>query len=278
MIYVRPDARPFFPTEKRVSDFTDIPCKVVRRFKNRHTGRFVRRGRAFYIKVHAPAGWWPIADDLLRLRAPQIGARSEWLALDAMCRHGIAAPPLVAYGEEGRTPASKRSFVITEEIAPAISLEDLASRRDNLAPLLRRRLVASLADIARALHTNGINHRDFYLCHFLLTSPSGETSMDDERFQLFLIDLHRAQQRARTPRRWIVKDLAGLLFSAMDVRLSARDLALFMRRYCRTSARSAMRDNYDLWRAVVRRADRLYRKCHRRAPSLSLPVMKDVSD
>ena len=114
MIYVRPESNPLFSGERTVSDFLRIECEIVRRFKNRTTGRFVRNGRA-HIKVHQPSGWWPIAEDLLRLRLPQIGARSEWRRLNELRAVGIPAPPVVAFGEEG-LPASawQRSFVVTE--------------------------------------------------------------------------------------------------------------------------------------------------------------------
>ncbi|MST95429.1 MAG: hypothetical protein EXS33_09230 [Pedosphaera sp.] len=41
--------------------------------------------------------------------------------------------------------------------------------------------------------------------------------------ELFVIDLHRAQLRDRVPARWLVKDLGGLLFSALDCGLTRRD-------------------------------------------------------
>jgi hypothetical protein len=43
-----------------------------------------------------------------------------------------------------------------------------------------------------------------------------------------LIDLHRAQLRKKTPRRWVVKDVAGLYFSVMDIGLTQRDLFRFV--------------------------------------------------
>jgi heptose I phosphotransferase len=272
MIYVRPDARGYFEGEKAVDDFLQIPCDVVRRFKNRRTGRFERNGRAFYIKVHDRGGWWPIADELLHLRPPQVGARSEWLALNAIRALGIPVPPVVAFGEEGRTPATQRSFLITEEVAPVISLEKLAALPEAppLTPSFKRCLIRSVAAIARTLHTNGINHRDFYLCHFLLNASSGIESLQEQEPRLILIDLHRAQQREHTPRRWSVKDLGGLLFSAMDVDLSPRDLALFVRCYSGTSVKTALKQNSAFWRAVRRRAESLYRKTHARPPRLDL--------
>jgi heptose I phosphotransferase len=272
MIWVDPEVQPCFASESRVGDFLRIPQVVAREFKNRRTGRFVRQGRAFFIKAHEATGWAPVVHDLLDFRPPQPGARSEWRALFELWRLGIRAPRVLAFGEDGRTSATRRSFVITEEIAPAISLEALAARPEAwpIDSSFKRRVIRALAAIARTLHGNGINHRDFYLCHFLLdlSRPLGIGSP-----QLYVIDLHRAQIRARMPRRWAVKDLGGLLFSAMDVDLSARDLALFARWYSQPSVKAAVTGDVAFWRAVRRRAEGLYRKHHRSPARVDLDLL-----
>ena len=81
------------------------------------------------------------------------------------------------------------------------------------------------------MHENGMNHRDFYLCHFLLDNKFAEHNTIEESTKLFLIDLHRAQIRFATPLRWIVKDLGSLYFSAAEVPLTKRDLFRFMKIY-----------------------------------------------
>jgi heptose I phosphotransferase len=272
MIYLQPEFSDVFSAERTFSDFLRIPFECVREFKNRRTGRFERDGRGFYIKVHRPSGWWPIAEDVLRFRKPQSGAHSEWLTLQDVQLKGIPAPRPVAYGVCGTSSASQQSFVITEEIAPAISLEDLAGGRWEwpITPALKRRLVRSLAEIARALHTGGINHRDFYLGHFLLDISQGRAVLEQNKPKLFLIDLHRAQRRRRTPRRWLLKDLGGLLFSAMDAELTIRDLLLFVRCYRGDSSRAELKRNRRFWLAVVRRADKLYQKIHGRLPKAEI--------
>ena len=66
--------------------------------------------------------------------------------------------------------------------------------------------------MVRDMHAAGINHRDCYICHFLLHLPfSGK----EEELKISVIDLHRAQLRTRVPRRWRDKDLIGLYFSSM---------------------------------------------------------------
>lgn len=268
MIYLRKEVRELFSEERTFSDFLRIPTKCVRAFNNRHTGRFERHGRSFYIKVHRPSGWWPIAEEMLRLRKFQSGARPEWLALQEMQAIGIPAPRPVAFGECGARWATQQSFLITEEIAPAISLEELVNRPDiwPTSASYKRELVRAVAEIARNLHTSGMNHRDFYIGHFLLDVSQGMAAVEQKKPRLFLIDLHRAQQWRHIPRRWLVKDLGGLLFSAMDVGLTPRDFALFVRRYVGGSVRTELTRNRRFWADVTRCALKLYLKIHKKSP------------
>jgi len=101
-----------------------------------------------------------------------------------------------------------------------------------------------------------VNHRDYYICHFLLdVSASWETGI-----KASLIDLHRAQLRKKTPRRWAVKDVAGLYFSAMEIGLTQRDLFRFMKVYSGKPLRETLEKDAAFWRAVDSTAERLYAK------------------
>jgi heptose I phosphotransferase len=82
------------------------------------------------------------------------------------------------------------------------------------------------------------------------------------------MDLHRAQIRHRTPRRWVIKDIGSLYFSAMDIGLTQRDLLRFMRCYRDQSLRTVLQEKPLFWRAVQRRAERLFRKIHGKEPPL----------
>jgi len=129
---------------------------------------------------------------------------------------------------------------------------------------VRLRLLRAVADVARRMHGAGINHRDFYLCHFHLD----ESSFEEQEVRCYLIDLHRAQIRKETPRRWCVKDLAGLYFSAMDCGLTRRDLLRFLHHYSEGGLRRALGRDRRMWRQVERRARKLYRKVNGTEPSL----------
>ena len=77
---------------------------------------------------------------------------------------------------------------------------------------------------------------------------------------MHLIDLHRAQIRARVPRRWRIKDLAALYFSALDCGATRRDVLRFVRHYHATDLRSALGARRGMWRAVERRVQRMQRR------------------
>jgi heptose I phosphotransferase len=87
-----------------------------------------------------------------------------------------------------------------------------------------------------------------------------------------LIDLHRVQMRDRVPERWLVKDLGGLLFSALDAGLTRRDLLRFIQVYRQEPWRKVLKREAPFWRKVWTNAIRLYRSFHRREPVLTWPT------
>lgn len=206
------------------------PDAITRDVEGRRTLRFEVAGRAYYLKWQQGIGWSRILGELVRLRRPVLGAGDEWRAIQACHALGVPTMTATAYGERGRGWARRSSFLITEAIEPAIDLDTFTRgwRDAPPDPTLKRTLLREVARIARALHEGGLNHRDFYLCHFLLrTAPSPAP----QPVQLALIDLHRLQIRRRTPPRWRNKDLAALHFSALDIGLTRRDRLRFLRTY-----------------------------------------------
>jgi heptose I phosphotransferase len=79
-------------------------------------------------------------------------------------------------------------------------------------------------------------------------------------FRLSLIDLHRAQTRAQTPRRWRDKDLAGLYFSVLEIGLTRGDKLRFLKGYCQQPLRSVLRDETRLLAWLERKAGKLYER------------------
>lgn len=223
---------------------------------NRRTLRFELGGRGFFLKLHWGVGWREIIKNLASLRMPVLGADNEWKAIKRLEQVGVETMRLVAYGQEGINPAQQRSFVITEELKDCISLEDYCERWRESPPSFtaKTNLIRRVADMARRLHQNGINHRDFYICHFLLRLP-WDAGM--ESLHLHLIDLHRVQLRKTTPWRWAVKDIGSLWFSAMLLGLTRRDLFRFMRIYRGVPLRQTLQQDREFWHQVAARAKAL---------------------
>lgn len=248
---------------------TDIAAKaraedVYRDQEGRRTLRFEYRGKPFFLKLHTGVGWLEIIKNLLQLRLPVVSASNEYHAVLALQRAGVYTMTIAAYARSGWNPAATRSMIVTSGLVGTVSLEDYCANWSTQppAPAVRMRLVRALAESTRRMHGAGINHRDCYLCHFHLD----ELSLEEPETRCYLIDLHRAQIRERTPRRWRVKDLAGLYFSALDCGLTRRDLLRFMRHYSEAGLRTTLRREKRLWRRVERQAQALYRKIHGREP------------
>ncbi|MQM32015.1 MAG: lipopolysaccharide core heptose(I) kinase RfaP [Candidatus Accumulibacter phosphatis] len=230
--------------------------EIFRELEARRTLRTEVAGRGYFVKIHRGVGWAEIVKNLLSLRLPVLGAANEWRAIQRLSEIGVDSMHAVAYGLRGRNPGRQHSFIITEELAPTLSLEDLCLGWKKHPPELRlkRALIARVAGMARRMHRAGINHRDFYLCHFLLHLDPAPTA---DQFRLSLIDLHRAQLRAQLPRRWRDKDLAALYFSAVDIGLSRSDLLRFLAAYFACPLRQILRDEAPLFSHLASETRRL---------------------
>ena len=242
--------------------------QVFREKEGRRTFRFELEGRGYFAKVFMGIGWKALLACLLKFRKPILGAENEWRAIQTLPGIGIPTMRLAGYGKRGRHPAYRQSFVITEELHPTISLEDLCRdwRTQPPPPKLKRVLIERVAQIARALHTNGIVHRDLYLCHFLLDASGAIDTGNSEAPRLYLIDLHRVEQHRRMKRRWRIKDVAGLYFSSMDIGLTQRDLLRFIQVYHQRPWRQVLREKGRFWEKVTHRAQAGYREYQRKAP------------
>ncbi|MDR2786962.1 MAG: lipopolysaccharide core heptose(I) kinase RfaP [Candidatus Accumulibacter sp.] len=230
--------------------------EVFRELGARRTLRAEVAGRVYFVKIHRGVGWAEIVKNLLCLRPPVLGAENEWRAMARLGQLGVDTMRGVAFGQRGLDPATRHSFLITEELAPTISLEDFCRGwpDDPPAPAMKRALLGRVADMARRIHGGGVNHRDFYLCHFLLHLDPAPAP---ERLKLSLIDLHRAQLRRKTPRRWRDKDLAALYFSALDIGLTRRDVFRFLKGYFDRPLREILRDERALLEWLAGEAERL---------------------
>ena len=129
-------------------------------------------------------------------------------------------------------------------------------------PVVKRMLIKRVATMVRKMHLSGINHRDCYICHFLLHLPfSGE----EETLKISVIDLHRAQIRDRVPRRWRDKDLIGLYFSSMNIGLTQRDVFRFMQIYFAQPLRDVMKQEQALMAKTEEKANKIKERTLRKS-------------
>ena len=251
MMYLRPDLMPL-----SFDEVMSLKGNVYRELDNRRTQRVVLQGKAYFVKKHFGVGWVEIIKNLFQLRLPIISAKNEWRALQRLDELGVLVPRIAGFGSRGINPATMQSFMMTDELPVHTTLEDICKvwPTTGVSFLFKTKLIKEVARIARTLHENGINHRDFYICHFLLSHPMDE-------LKLYLIDLHRAQIRKKIPERWLIKDLAALYFSSKEIGLTKRDLLRFIREYRNTtSLKIELTQRTVFWQKVKHRGDKLYQK------------------
>ncbi|MBI2824922.1 MAG: hypothetical protein HYX69_09580 [Planctomycetia bacterium] len=187
-----------------------------------------------YLKKHHVRrfGYWLRAK--LGLGAPDSPGRTEAENIGWLSRVGIPCLKLMAFGERLHEDGLLESFVLTEELAGYTQLDDfLRQRFAELNTPARTgcraagfdRLTTRVADVAGRFHRLGYNHRDLYCCHFFIRERAGGD------FEVRLIDLQRVQHRLRRRRRWIVKDLAQLAYSAPRQCVSRARRLAFMKAY-----------------------------------------------
>lgn len=185
-----------------------------------------------YLKKHhvRTLGSWLRAK--LRRGPGDTAGRVEARNIALLRRAGVAAMRLIAFGEQLLPTGELQSFVLTQELEGFAQLdhflkqhfpgEQMATLRSRAA---LRTLIYDVADLASKFHRLGYNHRDLYCCHFFVkeTRPA--------RYLVHLIDLQRVEHRRRLRKRWIVKDLAQLAYSAPRDQISCSDKLAFIKRY-----------------------------------------------
>jgi len=247
---------------QRRDPFTEVLALDGLEYRNkegRRTFQLSIDGHSYFAKVHRGVGWAEIIKNLLHLRLPIIGASNEYYAANKLAALQVDTLTPVAFGKRGLNPARQLSFILTEDLVNTVSLEDYCAHWRQCPPsfIHKRALIKLLASVSRRMHGAGINHRDYYICHFLLHRESIATPAAP---RCSLIDLHRAQLRRRTPRRWAEKDIAGLYFSAMDIGLTQRDLLRFMCGYEGVQSIRELDYSTGFWSKVQQKALALYRK------------------
>lgn len=256
---------PFAASTNIFDTIQNISGEVFREVERRKTLKFVEHNVAYFVKIHQGVGWRAIIKDWLRLRQPVLGAQTEFYALQRLATENINSLQVVAAGWQGKNIAKQRSFLVTRALEGTENLETILASWEHERPTMQQqyRLIRAVARLTRDMHQAGINHRDYYTCHILAKVVPGTSKLNFNPLDLFLLDLHRAQLRQQVPKRWLIKDLSSLLFSALNTILTYKHWLCFIQEYEQQPLRSALQHRRFFWYRVLRKADSLQCKAIR---------------
>jgi len=238
-----------------IASFDDVvalePTKTDRAVPGRRTYRVElvadERTVPAYVKYTEVSGALRYWLDRLNPRRGDV-MRNEWTRLQQLKAAGIPAPEPMAFGQCIDTDGKRRSVVVMAELTGAEQGDFFFHRQQRSLEAQRFRrlkgaLIVRIADLARRFHAVGFQHQDFYLCHFWFRPPGrgGDTGGPDDvddaddlddpgAYDIWLLDHHRTGRQPLLRRRWIVKDLAQLHFSAEGL-FTRTDRVRFLRRY-----------------------------------------------
>jgi len=253
MIEIDSDFQKKLGNIKTFEYFMGLKGDLYRNMNGRKTLRFFIGEDGFFIKQHFGIGWREVFKNLSQFKLPIVGARTEYNAIKYLHSLGIDTMDVVGFSQKGLNPASLKSFLVTKELDQTISLEDYCINWPQHPPTFREKklLINKVLVAVKKMHENGMNHRDLYICHFLMRKKNKQA---EDEISLFLIDLHRSQIRKKVPERWLIKDLAALYYSAMHIGLTKRDFLRFIRDYRRLSLRDILNSEKAFWQTVEKKA------------------------
>ncbi len=211
--------------------------------------------RVFYLKWHGRAPWKDYIKPILQGKTPIVGAWNEWQAMHHFQDAGVPSMRPVAYGELG-----VESFVIIEGLSGFTKLGDILKKHE-VKQFDRRavnEMIETLALQTARMHAACLHHQDYYLGHLLVNVQWEEVLLGQSKSyklpDLRVIDLGRALKQNSMIRRWIVKDLSQLHFSARECPIG------WQRRFLVTYLNAIQDpDRRGLLKALLRKSDRIAR-------------------
>lgn len=264
MIELKPPFDALWQNKDPFIEADKLHGEVFRALETRKTLRFEVEGHSYFIKIHYGTTLKEVLKNLISFRLPVLGADREWNAIHRLTQVGVDTMNGRAFGQKGINPLRRHSFIITEDLTPTISLEDYCANWLNEPPLFstKQMIIRRVAEMVRGMHKAGINHRDCYICHFLLHLPF--TEKEDE-LKISVIDLHRAQLRTSVPMRWRDKDLIGLYYSSLNIGLTQRDIFRFMKIYFALPLKEILKQEQALIEKVSRKAEKIKERTIRKS-------------
>ena len=216
----------------------------------RVTRRIETPSGVLYLKVHQRVSRWRRFTFLGR--GATSPARREWEAMMAMRQTGFDVPEPVAFGESSAWfGCPSQSFLLMREVAGVPMDRFLADGFPDPHRLgargARNAVIRDVSGMVRRLHATGFYHKDLYCCHLIVTP-------DPRWGRPYFIDLQRVERGQPPRRRWLVKDLAALHFSAPRTVTRADRLRFLLNYLCKSKLDSESK----VWvRAIIAKASRL---------------------
>lgn len=255
MLILRPPFEQAWKDKDPFEEILHLDGEKYRSVKTRETSQFDFAGQSFFIKCHFGTTFKEIIKNILTLKMPVLGAEQEWNAINHLQKVGVDTMEGVAFGKKGCNPLTSTSFLITRDLSPVVQLDHFLTSEagKKLSYVKRLAIIERLAIMVREMHASGLNHRDCYLCHFLLQMPF-DNKVEDVKISV--IDLHRAQIRPTVPRRWRDKDLIALYYSSLGI-LSRKEVFRFMKIYFNRPLREIFKIEKQLIRSATSKVEKI---------------------
>lgn len=250
----------------------------------RGAGRMVYRvdlpHRSFFIKHLRDGGLLRTVKDWFRVDA----CRREYEKARELVRRGVPGVVPVALGQTKRSWGRKESFLVTEAVPAACSLDEYV---DDVLPRLparqrvfaRRRLLDAVARLCAAAHEGGVFHDDLHGGNILVRQPARTPGsspaesyaglFDEEAApQLFLVDLPGIRLSGPLDEARSRESLAMICAGFAD-KMSDADRLRFWRAYVAARPRMPIADSWrsacEVRAAAVRHGRRIARGRDKRA-------------
>lgn len=173
------------------------------------------------------------------------GAFHEWDAILAFHKNDLPTVVPIAVGKSGRG-----SCILTLGITDYTRASELFSKFKLGDKKRKRLLIKKIANLAADMHSANFAHQDFYLVHIFVKEKEDDS--------IYLLDLQRVIMQKELARRWRIKDLSQLLYSARPY-LRNTDIVYFWKIYTEICSCNTLYKNKSFIHAVFTKAEKIKR-------------------
>ena len=222
--------------------------------KERGTSRGILKGEngdvEVFIKRYSSVPFKEKLKLKLFFKPPTADAFDEWNAILKFHENQLnTMTPIAVARVEDKTcnlTLGIQDYVRASDLFASFTEND-SNRKNNI--------IKNIAELCGKLHSLNMAHQDLYLVHFFVK--------ENENDSVYLIDLQRTLIQNKIGRRWHVKDLAQLLFSAAPY-ISNEEINLFWEIYTEFVGKE-LRNDKKFINDVKAKADRITKRDKRKA-------------